>query len=348
MGNGKLERGRRVLITGGLGFVGSHLAEALLEQGDRVTLLDNLSTGRADNVRHLEGHPNLQLAIHDIISGVELDEFVAGSDVVFHLAAAVGVKLIVENPVDTISINVAGTERVLQAAARHGVKVLIASTSEVYGKTTKLPFSEDDDVVLGASSRSRWSYAASKLVDEFVGLGYHHQKQIPVVIFRLFNTVGPRQSGQYGMVVPRFVQAAIEGRPLTIHGDGTQSRCFTHVRDAVSAIMALSRCETAPGQVFNIGSTESVTVLELAHRVLRAVDGDGPVDPAKLTFIPYDEVYGPGFEDMRRRMPDITKIGAHTGWAPFRTLDDILLDVIEHMSIRVPARLRLESASACV
>jgi UDP-glucose 4-epimerase len=340
--------GRKVLITGGMGFVGSHLAEVLLDQGDRVTLLDNLSTGRADNIRHLEGHPNLRLAIHDVNAGVELDEFVANSDVVFHLAAAVGVKLIVENPVDTVSINVAGTERVLQAAARHGVKVLIASTSEVYGKATKLPFSEDDDIVLGPSSRSRWCYAASKLVDEFVGLGYFQQKQLPVVIFRLFNTVGPRQSGQYGMVVPRFVQAAIEGKALSIHGDGSQSRCFTHVRDAVAAINALSVCETAPGQVFNIGSTQPVTILELAERVLRAVDGPGAADAGRLTFVPYDEVYGPGFEDMKRRMPDIAKIGAHTGWSPQRTLDDILQDVIEDMSMKGRARSRVESAPAAV
>jgi UDP-glucose 4-epimerase len=346
-GNGKpAGAGRKVLITGGMGFVGSHLAEVLLEQGDRVTLVDNLSTGRADNVRHLEGHPNLRLAVHDVNAGVPLDEFVAGSDVVFHLAAAVGVKLIVENPVETVSTNVAGTERVLQAAARHGVKVLIASTSEVYGKATKLPFSEDDDVVLGASSRSRWCYAASKLVDEFVGLGYYHQKQLPVVIFRLFNTVGPRQSGQYGMVVPRFVRAAIDGKPLTVHGDGSQSRCFTHVRDAVAAINALSVCETAPGQVFNIGSTEPVTILELANRVVRAVDGADSSDPGRLTFLPYDEVYGPGFEDMKRRMPDIAKIAAHTGWSPRRSLDDILQDVIEDMSMKVRARSQLESASA--
>jgi UDP-glucose 4-epimerase len=278
-------------------------------------------------------------------AGVGLDEFVAGSDVVFHLAAAVGVRLVIENPIDTISTNVAGTEHVLQAAARHGVKVLVASTSEVYGKAQKLPFSEDDDIVLGPSSRSRWCYAASKLVDEFVGLGYYQQKQLPVVVFRLFNTVGPRQSGQYGMVVPRFVRAALEGKPLTIHGDGTQSRCFTHVRDAVSAIIALSDSETAPGQVFNIGSTEPVSILELAERVLRAVNGDGPRDPGAFAFIPYDDVYGPGFEDMKRRVPDIAKISAHTGWQPQRTLNDILLDVIEDMSMRCSRRPELESAS---
>jgi UDP-glucose 4-epimerase len=258
---------------------------------------------------------------------VVIDQLVGECDIVFHLAAAVGVKLVVENPLLTIETNVSGTEVVLRAAHRHGTKVLIASTSEVYGKGSRIPFAEDDDVVLGATRNSRWGYAASKMLDEFLGLAYYHQKGLPVVIFRLFNTVGPRQTGQYGMVVPRFVQAALRGAPLTVYGDGQQSRCFLHVADAVDAMMKLAECPQAVGEVFNVGSTEQVTILELAQRVLQHVkvskNGHEPI-----VYVPYEQAYAAGFEDMRRRVPDISKIHRFTGWAPKHTLDEILRDVI--------------------
>ncbi|HEX7975893.1 MAG TPA: NAD-dependent epimerase/dehydratase family protein, partial [Anaerolineales bacterium] len=242
----------RVLITGGAGFIGSHLAEAMLERGRGVTVIDDLSTGRFENIAHLVGHPDFRFAIDSITNEAVMDRLASECDVIFHLAAAVGVMLIVEQPVHTIETNVMGTEAVLRAALRYRAKVLIASTSEVYGKGNHLPFREDDDVVLGPTSRSRWSYAASKMVDEFLGLAYHREKGLPVVVFRLFNTVGPRQTGRYGMVIPRFVQQALRGDPLTVYGDGEQSRCFLHVHDAVEAILALADCSQAVGQVFNI------------------------------------------------------------------------------------------------
>lgn len=259
------------LITGGMGFIGSHLAETLLNAGQQVTVLDNLSTGRLDNIQHLIGHPRFRFAVDDITNVAVVDRLVSECNIVYHMAATVGVKLIVENPVQTVENNVNGTECLLKAATRYRTKVLLASTSEVYGKGHRIPFAEDDDVVLGPTSRSRWSYAASKMVDEFLGLAYHYQKQLPVVVFRLFNTVGPRQTGQYGMVVPRFVQQALRSEPLTVYGDGLQSRCFLHVQDAVNAIVALANCPEAVGEVFNIGATEEITVLDLAHRVLQMV-----------------------------------------------------------------------------
>jgi UDP-glucose 4-epimerase len=318
---------RRALITGGIGFVGSHLAEALLRQGDQVTVIDDASTGRIENVGHLLEHPQFRHVAGSVADEVVIDQLVGECDIVFHLAAAVGVKLVVENPLLTIETNVSGTEVVLRAAHRHGTKVLIASTSEVYGKGSRIPFAEDDDVVLGPTRNSRWGYAASKMLDEFLGLAYYHQKGLPVVIFRLFNTVGPRQTGQYGMVVPRFVQAALRGEPLTVYGDGQQSRCFLHVSDAVDAMMKLAECPQAVGEVFNVGSTEQVTILELAQRVLKHVavskNGHEPI-----VYVPYEQAYAAGFEDMRRRVPDVSKIHRFTGWEPKHTLDEILRDVI--------------------
>ena len=322
---------KRVLITGGMGFIGSHLSEALLAQGHQVTVVDNLSTGRCDNIQHLVAQHRFRYVVDDITHGAVLNRLVGECDLVYHLASAVGVKLIVENPLQSIETIVMGTEAVLKAALEHRVKVLIASTSEVYGKGSRIPFAEEDDVVLGPTRNSRWSYAASKMVDEFMGLAYFRQKGLPVVIFRLFNTVGPRQTGQYGMVVPRFVQAALQGAPLTVYGDGQQSRCFLHVRDAIVAITRLAECPQAVGEVFNVGSTEQVTILELAHRVLRRVGHAGAAEE-QIVFVPYKEAYAEGFEDMRRRIPDVSKIRRYTGWEPQHSLEDILLDVIEHFA----------------
>lgn len=337
----------RVLITGGIGFVGSHLAGTLLEQGHEVTVVDNLSTGRLDNVRHLTGHPGFHFAIDDITNAAVLDRLVSNCDVIFHLAAAVGVQLIVRDPVHTIETNVLGTEAVLQAAVRYRTKVLIASTSEVYGKSAQIPFTEDDDVVLGSTTRSRWSYAASKMVDEFLGLAYHRQKGLPVVVFRLFNTVGPRQTGQYGMVVPRFVQQALRGEPITVYGDGQQSRCFTDVRDAVRALIGLAESPRAVGQVFNIGTSHEITILDLAREVLRLVDartagwlptvpaprsnGNGHrsgLAPERITFVRYEDAYETGFEEMRRRVPNTAKIQSYINWQPEYSLRQTLEDVI--------------------
>ena len=338
---------RRALITGGIGFVGSHLAEALLKQGDQVTVIDDESTGRVENVAHFMGHPQFRYVVGNVADQTAIDRLVSECDIVFHLAAAVGVKLIVENPLLTIETNVAGTETVLKAAQRHGTKVLIASTSEVYGKGSRIPFAEDDDVVLGATRNSRWGYAASKMLDEFLGLAYYHQKDLPVIMFRLFNTVGPRQTGQYGMVVPRFVQTALRGEPLTVYGDGQQSRCFMHVLDAVNAIMKLAECPQAVGEVFNVGSTEEVTVLELAHRVLQHV-GVSKNGHEPIVYVPYEQAYAAGFEDMRRRVPDISKIHRFTGWEPKRTLDEILRDVTVSFAPDRMTKSKLAVESAAV
>jgi len=327
---------RRVLITGGMGFIGSHLCESLLQSGDAVTAIDNLSTGRFENVAHLRDNAAFTAVVDDLENTQLLDRLVSQSDLVIHLAAAVGVELVVDDPIRTIETNIEGTSAVLKSAARYRVKTMIASTSEVYGKSTALPFREDADVVLGASSKSRWSYAASKLVDEFLGLAYGQHRGVPVVVFRLFNTVGPRQSGRYGMVVPRFVQAALDARPLSIYGDGQQSRCFLHVADAVAAMSLLSEAEGAVGEVFNIGSGELVTIEELARRVLARVDrwqGQPPASTAgRLSYTPYQDVYSVGFEDMRTRRPDTSKLTMLTGWEAKHTLEEILDDVIADRS----------------
>jgi UDP-glucose 4-epimerase len=333
MGNDVLRKNHRALITGGAGFIGSHLAETLLARGHQVTVIDDLSTGRFENISHLVANPRFRYAIDTITNQVVMDRLASESDVIYHLAAAVGVLLIVEKPVHTIETNVMGTEAVLKAALRYRAKVMLASTSEVYGKGNQYPFREDDDVVLGATNRSRWAYASSKLVDEFLALAYYRERGLPVVIFRLFNTVGPRQTGQYGMVIPRFIQQALHGEALTVYGDGKQSRCFLHVKDAVEAIISLANCPEAIGEVFNIGSTEEVTIHHLARMILEITSElKGSIlserEPGRLVFIPYDQAYSIGFEDMQKRVPDVSKIKAHTGWSASMNLDEILRAII--------------------
>ncbi|MCK4825160.1 GDP-mannose 4,6-dehydratase, partial [bacterium] len=301
-----------ILITGGAGFIGSHLAESLLSQGHEVTIIDNLSTGRFENIAHLTDNPRFHFAIESIMNETVMDRLVSKSNLIFHLAAAVGVQLIVQKPVHTIETNVMGTEAVLRNALRYRVKVLLASSSEVYGKGNSIPFREEDDVVLGPTSRNRWAYAASKMVDEFLALAYHHEYDLPVTIFRLFNTVGPRQTGRYGMVIPRFVKQALQNEPLTVYGDGQQSRCFLHVQDAVAAIQSLADKPMAEGQVYNIGSLEEITIQGLAEAVLeqtaRLDQSACPIEQVPVKYIPYDEAYTKDFDDMRRRVPDISKI----------------------------------------
>lgn len=322
---------RASLITGGAGFIGSHLVEALLERGDRVTIIDDLSTGRFENIAHLVGHPRFHFAIDTITNEVVMDRLVSECDTIFHLAAAVGVSLIVNDPVRVIETNILGTHAVLRVANRYRRKVLIASTSEIYGKSNRVPFGEDDDRLVGPTTTARWAYSSSKAVDEFLGLAYHRQMSLPVVVFRLFNTVGPRQTGQYGMVVPRLVKQALDGARLTIYGDGNQSRCFCDVADSVRAIVELSDCEAAMGKVFNIGSTAEVSILELAHRIIElTAEAGGAGGHDRIVFIPYEEAYEVGFEDMRRRVPDIAKINRTTGWRPGLVLDDTLRRVIAY------------------
>jgi len=324
----------RFLITGGAGFIGSHLAEALLApqaegRDHSVTILDNLSTGRLENIEHLIPDPRFDFAIDDIENDIVLDRLASQCDVIVHLAAAVGVELVVRSPVHTITTNIGGTEAVLKAARRYGVKTLIASSSEVYGKGTHVPFREDDDVLLGPTCRHRWAYSASKMVDEFLGMAYHREFGLPVVAFRLFNTVGPRQVGHYGMVMPRFVGAALAGQPLHVYGDGTQTRCFCHVHDAVRAVLALADEPTAVGRVFNIGSTEQISILDLARRVIALMGST-----SQIVFVPYEKAYAEGFEDMARRVPDITRIRETVGWTPQYALDDIIRDVARWMRKR--------------
>ena len=317
------------LITGGAGFIGSHLAETLLARGDSVTVIDDLSTGSFANIEHLTGNPRFRFAIESITNEVVLDRLASECNVIYHLAAAVGVQLIIQQPVHTIETNVMGTEAVFKAALRYRAKVLVASTSEVYGKSGRVPFAEDDDITLGPTSRNRWAYAATKMVDEFLALAYHREHGLPVVIFRLFNTVGPRQTGRYGMVIPRFVRQALAGEPLTVYGDGSQSRCFCNVSDSVRAIAGLAEAPEAVGRVFNIGSTEEVTILELARRTLAlASDGDDNWQQ-QIRFISYEDAYALGFEDMQRRVPDISRIGQTIGWSPLIPLDTTLQQVID-------------------
>jgi UDP-glucose 4-epimerase len=319
------DRGRAWLITGGAGFIGSHLVDALLARGARVVGLDNLSTGRLENIAPHRDNPRFRFVQATIFDEAALDELTAEADVIVHLAAAVGVELIVERPAQAIETNVLGTEAVLRAALRHRRPVLLASTSEVYGKGSQIPFREDDDVVLGPTCRSRWGYAAGKMLDEFLGLAYGQEYGLPVTPFRLFNTAGPRQSGRYGMVIPRFVGQALRAKPITIFGDGNQSRCFCDVLDAVQAIIGLAEHPEAPGKVFNIGSTEEVTIRELAERV-KAIAGSS----SDIRFVPYAEAYAPGFEDMRRRVPSVERIGDLIGWRPKTSLDQLLARTIEH------------------
>jgi UDP-glucose 4-epimerase len=322
----------RYLITGGAGFIGSHLADELLVPDNKVHVLDDLSTGSIDNIRHLKDRPGFSYTVESAMSAPLVAEHVDDADVVYHLAAAVGVELIVESPVRTIETNVHATEVVLAQANKKKKPVFIASTSEVYGKSDDLPFREDGDLLLGPTNTGRWSYACSKAIDEYLALAYWKERRLPVVIGRLFNTVGPRQTGRYGMVVPSFVRQALAGEPLAVHGDGQQRRCFCHVKDVVRAMADLMGTDEAVGEVFNIGSTEEITILDLAKRVREACESR-----SEIRLVPYDEAYEAGFEDMRRRIPDITKIGQVLGWRPTRALDEILAHVIE--SQRAPEAL---------
>jgi UDP-glucose 4-epimerase len=315
----------RALITGGAGFIGSHLAEALLAAGHQVMVIDDLSTGSFDNIAHLKGQPGFTYTIDTVMNEPVLAELIDQCDVVYHLAAAVGVRLIVESPVRTIETNVHGTEVVLKHAAKKQRTVVIASTSEVYGKSEAIPFREDGDIALGPTVKHRWAYACSKALDEFLALAYWKEKRLPVIIVRFFNTVGPRQTGRYGMVVPNFVRQALAGEPITVFGDGTQTRCFTYVGDVVGALVEIVGREEALGKVYNLGNTEEVSMRELAERVKALTGSRSPI-----VTVPYDQAYESGFEDMQRRVPDIGKIHDLIGYEPKVSLDEILGLVIEH------------------
>jgi nucleoside-diphosphate-sugar epimerase len=314
----------RVLITGGAGFIGSHLADELLARGDRVHVLDDLSTGSMDNIAHLKSNNDFAYTIDSATNAPLVAELADSADVVYHLAAAVGVELIVESPVRAIETNVHCTEILLAQAGKKKKPVFVASTSEVYGKSPALPFVEDGDIVLGSTDTGRWAYACSKAIDEFLAIAYWKERGLPTVVGRLFNTVGPRQTGRYGMVIPRLVRQAIAGEPLTVHGDGTQQRCFCHVQDVVVALADLMRGQDVYGQVFNIGSSEEITILDLAHRIRDAAGSD-----SEIRLIPYSEAYEEGFEDMHRRVPDTSRIREAIGWGPTRDLDEIIAGVID-------------------
>lgn len=325
-----------VLVTGGAGFIGSHLVRALLERGDTVSVLDNLSTGSFENIRPFEKHPRFAFAIDDLSNALVLDRLASQADAIVHLAAAVGVQLVVERPTETIETNVLGTHAVLRAARRYRCRTLIASTSEVYGKGVHIPFREDDDLLLGPSSHSRWCYAASKLLDEFLGLAAYREYDLPVTIARFFNTVGPGQTGRYGMVIPRFVRQALLEEPITVYGDGNQTRCFCHVADTVRALTALlDRPELTAGEIYNIGSSQEVSIRELAGLVRERSGSNSPIH-----FIPYSQAYAPGFEDMRRRVPDTAKLQQAIGWQPTRDLHQILDDVIAYERERLADDVR--------
>ena len=315
-----------ILITGGAGFIGTHLSEYLLSQGDhQITILDDFVTGKFDNIRHLVELPNYRLIVGGVTDTTLLEPLVVQADHIYHLAAGVGVRRIIEQPVETIETNINGAESVLKLAAKYHKKVLMASTSEVYGKSTKVPFTEGDDSVFGATTKSRWSYACSKAIDEFLSLAYHQARGLPVVICRFFNTVGPRQTGRYGMVVPSLVRQALNNEPLTVYGDGQQSRCFTHVKDSVRCQVALMNEPKAVGEVFNLGGNQEVTIEDLAKRIIQLSGSH-----SEIRYIPYEKAYTAGFEDMRRRVPDTTKLRNTIGYAPDSDLDSILKDVITY------------------
>ncbi|MGI9069722.1 MAG: GDP-mannose 4,6-dehydratase [Pyrinomonadaceae bacterium] len=319
----------RVLITGGAGFIGSHLADAYLQRGDEVLIIDDLSTGTIENIRHLKNNPRFQYTIDSVHNQPVTAELVDQCDVVVHLAAAVGVKLIVESPVRTIETNVRGTEVVLALANKKQKRVLVASTSEVYGLSTDVPFKEDGNLVMGATTKGRWSYACSKAIDEFLALAYWREKKLPTTIVRLFNTVGPRQTGRYGMVIPTFVRQALAGRPITVYGDGKQTRCFGYVGDVVSALIKLMDHADSVGQVYNIGSTEEISIIKLAEKVKEVTNS-----ASEIVFVPYDEAYEEGFEDMPRRVPDTSKIKQLVDFQPKMKLEGILQSVIDYHSGR--------------
>lgn len=314
----------RFLITGGAGFIGSHMSERLLARGDEVHIIDDLSTGSIENIQHLKSNPKFFYHLDTVTNQRLTAELVDLCDIVMHLAAAVGVKLIVESPVRTIETNIRGTEVVLALAEKKRKRVLITSTSEVYGKRDRIPFNEDDDLVMGATNKGRWAYACSKAIDEFLAIAYWKEKKVPTVIARLFNTVGPRQTGRYGMVIPNFVRQALTGQPVTVYGDGSQSRCFTHVSDAIGALIAIAEHPDATGEVYNIGSHNEATILELAERIKKMTGSNSPIE-----LVAYDKAYEEGFEDMMRRVPDLTKIGKLIGYKPSFNLDEILQSVID-------------------
>ncbi len=315
----------KVLITGGAGFIGSHLAEQYVKRGDDVHIIDDLSTGSIENIAHLQAQPNFHYHLDTVMNQRLTAELVDLCDVVFHLAAAVGVKLIVESPVRTIETNIGGTEVVLQQCAKKRKRVLVASTSEVYGKSKSIPFSETDDLVMGATNKGRWSYACSKAIDEFLAIAYWKEKQVPTVVVRLFNTVGPKQTGQYGMVIPNFVQRALRNETIEVYGDGQQSRCFTHVNDVVGALMKLIEHPQALGEVYNVGSAQEVTILQLAERVKELAGST-----SEIKFLSYDQAYEAGFEDMHRRVPNIAKLQQLVSYQPTFNLDQILQSVIDY------------------
>jgi UDP-glucose 4-epimerase len=337
---------KKVLVTGGAGFIGSHLCEALLGRGDQVSVIDDFSTGRIENVAHLQEDDAFQLTVGSVLDLPLLESLVKKADVIFHLAAVVGVQKIIEEPVDTIEINVLGSHNVLNLAARHRKLCLVASTSEVYGKSRKYPFVEDDDAVYGPTTKSRWSYACSKAIDEFLALAYHHEQGLPVVIARLFNTTGPRQTGRYGMVLPRFVDQALRGQPITVFGDGRQTRCFADVSDVVRALLLLMEHPGAVGQVFNVGNPEEISIGDLAKLVRKLAASD-----SEIRLIPYDEAYEPGFEDMERRVPSIEKLSRMVGFKPKLKLRQIAIRIIESKrqesagEVRVPVTAALRSHS---
>lgn len=316
----------RFLITGGAGFIGSHLSDLLIEHGHNVHVLDDLSTGAIENIRHLKRHPRFEYTIGSVENHAIVAELVDEADMVVHLAAAVGVALVVESPVRAIETNVHGTEVVLTHANKKKKPLLIASTSEVYGRSRAMPFREDGDMQMGATDKGRWAYACSKAIDEFLAMAYWRERGLPTIVVRLFNTVGPRQTGSYGMVVPRLVGQALAGEPLTVYGDGRQTRCFCHVADVVQALSGLMNEQRAYGNVFNVGNTSEISILELAKRIIE-LTGSG----SEISMIPYEEAYGEGFEDMYRRVPDITKVGALIGWQPEHSLNEIIQDVAAHL-----------------
>jgi UDP-glucose 4-epimerase len=332
----------RILITGGAGFIGSHLSDYLLGQGHHVTIIDDLSTGSMENIREAKQNARFQYCIDTIFDKPLLAELIDDAEGVFHLAAAVGVLNIVESPVRTIETNVGGSELVLELAGKKKKRVLIASTSEVYGKSTKFPFSEEDDLVLGPTTKGRWSYACSKAIDEFLALAYHRERGLPVTIVRLFNTVGPRQTGRYGMVLPTFVKQALCGESLTVFGNGKQSRCFTHVGDIVKGLVQCISCDASIGQVFNLGNTEEVTMNALAEKVILATRSTSTIQ-----HVTYEQAYGAGFEDMQRRIPDIAKARQWFGYGPTQSLDDIIESVVAYSRQNSQASMSQVAAVAC-
>ena len=315
----------KVLVTGGAGFIGSHLCERLLELGHTVTAIDDLSTGSHTNIAHLEANNNFQLVVDTVLDEHLMDRLIREADSIFHLASAVGVQLIIDQPTKTIQTIVEGTRVVLDAAKRYRRPVLITSTSEVYGKGSKIPFSEDDDIVLGPTSTRRWLYASAKMLDEFLGLAHWYETKLPVTIVRLFNTVGPRQIGQYGMVLPRFVQKALSGEPLTVYGDGQQARCFCHVSDAVAALIQLAQCKEAHGKVINVGSEDEISILDLAKKVI-----DMTGSQSEIEFLSYEKAYTQGFDDMQRRVPDLTRIKELVGYRPHYDLSGVIQSTIDY------------------